>query len=43
MSSADRMSPPEVRATIALAAVYGLRMFGMFVILPVFEIGRAHV
>ena len=32
------MSPPEVRATIALAAVYGLRMFGMFVILPVFAI-----
>ena len=32
------MSPQEIRAIIALAAVYGLRMFGMFVILPVFAI-----
>ena len=30
------MSPVEIRATAGLAAVYGLRMFGMFIILPVF-------
>jgi predicted MFS family arabinose efflux permease len=28
----------EVRASLALAAVFGLRLFGMFVILPVFAI-----
>jgi MFS family permease len=31
----DRMSPAEMRATIALALVFALRMFGMFSILPV--------
>ncbi|MEK7772452.1 MAG: MFS transporter, partial [Pseudomonadota bacterium] len=30
------MSPTELRATIGLASVYGLRMFGLFIILPVF-------
>ncbi|MBP6057591.1 MAG: MFS transporter [Nitrosomonas sp.] len=30
------MSPAELRATIGLAGVYGLRMFGLFIILPVF-------
>ncbi|MBX3615908.1 MFS transporter [Nitrosomonas sp.] len=30
------MSPTEVRATIGLAGVYGLRMLGLFIILPVF-------
>ena len=30
------MSPVERRATIGLAGVYGLRMFGLFIILPVF-------
>jgi MFS family permease len=32
------MSPAELRASIGLAAIYGLRMLGMFVILPVFVI-----
>jgi predicted MFS family arabinose efflux permease len=32
------MSPLELRASLALASVYGLRLFGMFVILPIFAI-----
>jgi MFS family permease len=35
-SSSERMSPTEIRATIGLAGVYGLRMLGLFIILPVF-------
>jgi len=38
MSSNNRMSPLELRASLALASVFGLRLFGMFVILPVFAI-----
>lgn len=38
MPSADRMTPPELRASIGLASIFGLRMLGMFVILPVFAI-----
>ena len=34
----DRMSPEELRAAISLASIFGLRMLGMFVILPVFAI-----
>jgi MFS family permease len=32
------MSPLELRASIGLASIYGLRMLGMFLILPVFAI-----
>ena len=32
------MSAVEVRATISLASIYGLRMLGMFLILPIFAI-----
>jgi len=32
------MSPLELRASIALASIFGLRMLGMFVILPVFAV-----
>lgn len=35
-SSSEKMSPMELRATAGLAGVYGLRMFGLFIILPVF-------
>jgi len=35
---ADKMTPLELRATIALAMVFALRMFGMFSILPVLAI-----
>ena len=38
MSSTNRMSALELRASLALASVFGLRLFGMFVILPVFAI-----
>ena len=34
--SPEKMSPIELRATAGLASVYGLRMFGLFIILPVF-------
>ena len=34
----DRMTPVELRASIGLAAIFGLRLLGMFVILPVFAI-----
>jgi MFS family permease len=33
-----RMTPMEVRATASLASIYGLRLLGMFVILPVFAL-----
>ncbi|MEQ1767888.1 MAG: MFS transporter, partial [Methylotenera sp.] len=32
------MTPVEMRATLSLASIYGLRMFGMFSILPIFAI-----
>ncbi|HTD91286.1 MAG TPA: MFS transporter, partial [Burkholderiales bacterium] len=38
MASTHRMSALEIRASLALASVFGLRLFGMFVILPVFTI-----
>jgi MFS family permease len=38
MPRSDRMSPLELRAAASLASIFGLRMLGMFVILPVFAI-----
>lgn len=32
------MSPDELRASLALASVFALRLFGMFIILPVFAL-----
>src|SRR5437870_11958864 len=32
------MSPSELRASLSLASVFGLRLFGMFIILPVFAL-----
>lgn len=34
----DKMTPTEMRATLSLASIYGLRMLGMFLILPIFAI-----
>jgi len=34
----EKMTPLEMRATTSLASIYGLRMFGMFSILPIFAI-----
>jgi MFS family permease len=39
--SSDRMSPAELRAGASLAGVYGLRMLGLFFILPVFAVHAA--
>ncbi|MFW5431921.1 MAG: MFS transporter [Methylophilaceae bacterium] len=38
MQISEKMSPTERRATISLASIYGLRMLGMFLILPIFAI-----
>jgi MFS family permease len=35
-AASEKMSAIERRATVGLAGIYGLRMFGMFIILPVF-------
>ena len=37
------MSPIELRATAGLAGIYGLRMLGMFIILPVFAFYAEHL
>lgn len=36
--AADRMTPQERRAGASLAAIFGLRMLGLFLILPVFSV-----
>ena len=36
--SPEKMTPAEFRATLSLASIYGLRMLGMFLILPIFAI-----
>lgn len=42
-SPQDRMSPLERRASAGLASIYGLRMLGMFLILPVFAVYAEHL
>jgi MFS family permease len=37
------MTPIELRASVGLASIYGLRMFGMFIILPVFAVYAEHL
>ena len=39
----NRMNAAELRASIGLAGIFGLRMLGMFVILPVFAIYAEHI
>lgn len=39
----NRMTAAELRASISLAGIFGLRMLGMFVILPVFAIYAEHI
>ncbi len=36
--ASTRMTPAERRATASLASIYGLRLLGMFIILPVFAL-----
>ena len=38
MSPSEKMSAQELRASIGLSSIFGLRMLGMFAILPVFAI-----
>ena len=38
MPQSERMSAIELRASMSLASIYGLRMLGMFLILPIFSI-----
>ncbi|MBB3256304.1 MFS family permease [Paraburkholderia bannensis] len=37
-ATSSRMSAPEVRATVSLAAIFALRMLGLFMIMPVFSV-----
>jgi len=37
------MNPAEKRASLGLAGIYGLRMLGLFIILPVFALYAAHL
>jgi len=39
----NRMSSLEVRASLSLASLFALRMFGLFLILPVFAIHAVHL
>ncbi|MGH8636518.1 MAG: MFS transporter [Burkholderiales bacterium] len=41
MSASERMSARELRAAVGLAGIFGLRMLGLFVILPVFALYAA--
>ncbi|RRA17232.1 MFS transporter, partial [Burkholderia cepacia] len=34
----SRMTAPEFRATTSLAAIFALRMLGLFMIMPVFSV-----
>ena len=43
MTDSHRMSAAELRASFALAGIFGLRMLGMFIILPVFALYAEHV
>ena len=38
MQISEKMTPTEMRATVSLASIYGLRMLGMFLLLPIFAI-----
>ncbi|WP_322103609.1 MFS transporter [Paraburkholderia sp. J41] len=37
-ATSTRMSAPELRATVSLAAIFALRMLGLFMIMPVFSV-----
>ena len=43
MKTTDRMNPLEWRASMSLAGIFGLRMLGMFIILPVFALYAARL
>ena len=41
--NSDKMTASETRASIGLASIFGLRMLGMFLILPVFALYATHL
>jgi MFS family permease len=41
--NADKMNASEIRASVGLASIFGLRMLGMFLILPVFALYAQHL
>ncbi len=43
MQPSEKMTPTELRASIGLASIFGLRMLGMFLILPVFALYAEHI
>lgn len=43
MSASERMSARELRAAVGLAGIFGLRMLGLFIILPVFALHAAQL
>lgn len=43
MQPSEKMSPLERRAAVGLASIYGLRMLGLFLILPVFAVYASHL
>jgi MFS family permease len=43
MPPSERMSAAELRASVGLSAIFGLRMLGMFAILPVFALYAEHL
>lgn len=43
MTSPSALSAQELRATLQLASVFALRMFGLFIILPVFSLYATHL
>jgi MFS family permease len=42
-SNADKMTATEMRSSMGLASIFGLRMLGMFLILPVFALYAEHL
>jgi MFS family permease len=43
MSATNTMTSAEVRASFGLASIYGLRMLGLFIILPIFAVYSEHL
>ncbi|WP_223247784.1 MFS transporter [Sulfuriferula multivorans] len=43
MLPSEKMTPAELRSSIGLASIFGLRMLGMFLILPVFALYAEHL
>ncbi len=43
MANLEKISPLELRSSFIIASIYGLRMLGMFLILPIFAIYAANL